>query len=94
MISANNVIIFGFFPDQTTEKAKSFLSVAQQVDDQVFAIVSSEEVVKELEAQADDLVLYKNVSILIIHIFCASFLLLGKLHIYTSYYFTLKTEQL
>lgn len=62
LISANNVVIFGFFPDQTTDKAKSFLNVAEQVDDQVFAIVSSEEVIKELEAQANDLVLFKNVS--------------------------------
>ncbi|XP_026316939.1 protein disulfide-isomerase [Hyposmocoma kahamanoa] len=60
LISANNVVVFGFFPDQTTDKAKSFLNVAEQVDDQVFAIVSSEEVIKELEVQANDLVLFKN----------------------------------
>lgn len=62
VIAANNVVIFGFFPDQTTAKAKVFLSIAGLIDDQVFAIVSDEKVVKELEAEAEDVVLYKNVS--------------------------------
>lgn len=62
LIAANTVIIFGFFPDQTTDKAKSFLNVAELVDDQVFAVVSDEKVVKELEAEAEDVVLFKNVS--------------------------------
>lgn len=67
LIAANTVVIFGFFPDQTTDKAKSFLNVAEQVDDQVFAIVTSEDVIKELEAQPNDLALFKNVSNLIIN---------------------------
>lgn len=60
LIAANPVIVFGFFPDQSTDKAKVFLSTAGAVDDQVFAIVSDEKVVKELEAEEDDVVLFKN----------------------------------
>ncbi|XP_063623680.1 protein disulfide-isomerase [Cydia splendana] len=60
LISANNVIVFGFFPDQETAKAKAFLNTAGLVDDQVFAIVSDEKLIKELEAEAEDVVLYKN----------------------------------
>lgn len=60
LIAANNVIIFGFFPDQDSEKTKVFLNAAGLVDDQVFAIVSDEKLVEELEAQAEDVVLFKN----------------------------------
>lgn len=62
LIAANNVIVFGFFPDQTTQKAVAFLNTAGLVDDQVFAIVTDEKVIEELEAKAEDVVLYKNVS--------------------------------
>ncbi|XP_050675200.1 protein disulfide-isomerase [Leptidea sinapis] len=60
LIAANPVIVFGFFPDQATEKAVTFLNTAGLVDDQVFAIVIDEKVIEELEANAEDVVLYKN----------------------------------
>ncbi|XP_022130070.2 protein disulfide-isomerase [Pieris rapae] len=60
LIAANNVIIFGFFPDQTTQKAVAFLNTAGLVDDQVFAIVTDEKLIEELEAKSEDVVLYKN----------------------------------
>ncbi|CAG4946998.1 unnamed protein product [Parnassius apollo] len=60
LIAANTVAVFGFFPDQATEKAKAFLAVAGLVDDQVFAIVSDEKIIDELEAQPEDVVLFKN----------------------------------
>ncbi|CAF4925427.1 unnamed protein product [Pieris macdunnoughi] len=60
LIAANNVIIFGFFPDQTTQKAVAFLNTAGLVDDQVFAIVTDEKLIEELEAKAEDVVLYKK----------------------------------
>ncbi|CAH2039453.1 unnamed protein product, partial [Iphiclides podalirius] len=60
LIAANNVAIFGFFPDQATDKAKAFLNVAGLVDDQVFALVSDEKVIEELEAQPEDVILFKN----------------------------------
>lgn len=54
--------MFGYFPDQGTEKARAFLNTASLVDDQVFAIVTDEKVIEELEAEAENVVLYKNVS--------------------------------
>ncbi|KOB75632.1 Protein disulfide-isomerase [Operophtera brumata] len=54
LIAANNVIVFGFFADQETDKAKAFLNVAGLVDDQVFAIVSDEKLISELEAEDQD----------------------------------------
>lgn len=63
LIASNPVIVFGFFPDQETAKAKVFLAIADQVDDQAFALVTDEKVIKELEAEAEDVVLFKNVSI-------------------------------
>lgn len=62
LIAANNVIIFGFFSDSNTAKAKTFTSVASAVDDHVFALVSDPKVITELEAEDEDVVLYKNVS--------------------------------
>lgn len=62
LIAANPVIVFGFFADQGSEKALAFLNTASLVDDQVFAIVTDAKVIEELEAQPDDVVLFKNVS--------------------------------
>ncbi|CAH2090951.1 unnamed protein product [Euphydryas editha] len=60
LIAANNVVIFGFFPDQGADKAVTFLNTAGLVDDQIFAIVTDEKVIEELEAQPEDVVLFKN----------------------------------
>ncbi|CAG4962684.1 unnamed protein product [Colias eurytheme] len=60
LIAANNVIVFGFFPDQTTQKAVAFVNTAGLVDDQVFALVTDEKVIEELEAKPEDVVMYKN----------------------------------
>ncbi|XP_045766716.1 protein disulfide-isomerase [Maniola jurtina] len=60
LIAANPVIVFGFFTDQGSEKALAFLNTASLVDDQVFAIVTDAKVIEELEAQPNDVVLFKN----------------------------------
>ncbi|KAL4711988.1 hypothetical protein ACJJTC_003655 [Scirpophaga incertulas] len=60
LTSANPVVVFGFFTDKENEKAKAFLGAANAVDDQVFAIVSDAKVIKELEAEDEDVVLFKN----------------------------------
>ncbi|GBP54284.1 Protein disulfide-isomerase [Eumeta japonica] len=60
LIAANPVIVFGFFPDQETEKAKVFLNVAGLVDDHVFVLVTDEKVIKDLEAEANDVVIFRN----------------------------------
>ncbi|CAH2242790.1 jg17013, partial [Pararge aegeria aegeria] len=62
LIAANPVIVFGFFADQTSAKAQAFLNTASLVDDQVFALVTDEKVIEELEAKPEDIVLFKNVS--------------------------------
>lgn len=59
--------MFGYFPDQGTEKARAFLNTASLVDDQVFAIVTDEKVIEELEAEAENVVLYKNVSFIFLN---------------------------
>lgn len=63
LIAANPVIVFGFFPDKESAKAKTFLGIASAVDDQIFAIVQDEKVVNEMAAENEDVVLFKNVSI-------------------------------
>ncbi|XP_028178365.1 protein disulfide-isomerase [Ostrinia nubilalis] len=60
LTAANTVVVFGFFSDKESEKAKAFLGVASGIDDQIFAIVSDEKVIKELEAEDEDVVLFKN----------------------------------
>ncbi|XP_059053821.1 protein disulfide-isomerase [Achroia grisella] len=60
LIAANPVIVIGFFPDKSSVKASTFLSIASAVDDQVFAIVQDEKIIKDLEVEAEDVVLFKN----------------------------------
>lgn len=60
--STNNVAVFGFFTDKESEKSQAFLTVAGLIDDQIFAIVSDEKVIKELEAEDEDMIIFKNVS--------------------------------
>ena len=60
LIGANNVIVFGFFSDSNSDKAKAFSTVASSVDDQVFALVSDEKLFGDLEAEDEDVVLFKN----------------------------------
>ena len=58
--STNNVAVFGFFTDKESEKSQAFLTVAGLIDDQIFAIVSDEKVIKELEAEDEDMIIFKN----------------------------------
>ncbi|KAI5637142.1 thioredoxin domain-containing protein [Phthorimaea operculella] len=60
LTAANNVIVFGFFPDQETDNAKTFLNVAGLTDDTIFAIVADEKLAKDLESEANTIVLFKN----------------------------------
>lgn len=62
LIADNPVVTFGFFSDQSTTKAKAFLAVASVIDDQAFGIVSDEKVIAELDAEDNDVILYKKVS--------------------------------
>lgn len=60
-IEASNVVVLGFFKDQTTDLAKAFLEVAAGVDDIPFGISSDDGVLGEYEAKTGTIVLLKKV---------------------------------
>lgn len=62
-IEGNNVVIIGFFKDQTSDNAKTFLATASANDDHLFGITSDEAVFKQYEAECGNVILYKKVSI-------------------------------
>lgn len=59
-IEASNVAIIGFFKDQTSDKAKTYLDVASAIDDLPFAITSNEDVYKEYEAGCGSVIMFKK----------------------------------
>ncbi|CAH1367000.1 protein disulfide-isomerase [Tenebrio molitor] len=59
-IDASNVAVIGFFKDQTSDKAKAFLAVAANNDDQPFGVTSDDSVFKEHEAECGSIVLFKK----------------------------------
>lgn len=59
-IKSLSVVVIGFFKDVESAEAKTFLSVANIVDDFQFAITSSEEVYAKYEAKCGSIVLFKN----------------------------------
>ncbi|KAG5879996.1 hypothetical protein JTB14_010115 [Gonioctena quinquepunctata] len=60
LIESNNVVIVGFFKDQSSEAAKAFLNVAAAIDDIPFGISAEDAVSSEYEAAADSIVLFKK----------------------------------
>ncbi|XP_066249893.1 protein disulfide-isomerase [Euwallacea similis] len=60
-IEAANVAIVGFFKDQSSDLAKSYLSVASGIDDIPFGISANDEVLSNYEAkESDSIVLFKK----------------------------------
>ncbi|XP_065578991.1 protein disulfide-isomerase-like isoform X1 [Artemia franciscana] len=59
-IEDNEVAVIGFFKDQSSEKAKTFLSVAAVLDDVKFGITSDEEVYADHDVSDDAIVLFKK----------------------------------
>lgn len=57
---SGDVVIVGFFKDQTSADAKVFLEVADETDDFSFAITSDADVYKALEVDNDGVVLFKK----------------------------------
>jgi len=57
---ANEVVVFGFFTDKESDKAKVFLDVASGMDDVTFGISSSEDVFKEYETSDNSVILLKK----------------------------------
>lgn len=60
LIADNKVIVFGFFKDQESEFAKTFLSVAAGIDEYPFAITDSDDVITKYEAKDGSIVLFKQ----------------------------------
>ncbi|XP_022093541.1 protein disulfide-isomerase 2-like [Acanthaster planci] len=56
----NEVVVFGFFKDKESDKAKAFLEVASGMDDVIFGISSSEDVFKKYETSDNSIVLMKK----------------------------------
>lgn len=59
-IEANNVVVIGFFKDQTTETAKAFLTAASGIDDHQFGIVTDDSVFSEYNVDGEKVVLFKK----------------------------------
>ncbi len=59
-IKSQPVVVVGFFKDRESAEAKTFLSVANAVDDFQFAITSNEDVYAKYEAKCGSIVLFKN----------------------------------
>ncbi|XP_037025397.1 protein disulfide-isomerase [Bradysia coprophila] len=59
-IKSQPVVVVGFFKDRESAEAKTFVSVANGVDDFPFAITSNEDVYAKYEAQCGSIILFKN----------------------------------
>lgn len=60
LIENNNVVIIGFFKDQSTAKAKALLGVAASVDDHPFAITSEDALFEEYGVKCGSILLFKK----------------------------------
>lgn len=60
-----NVVVIGFFKDQSSDLAKAFLAVASGIDDIPFGISESDEVSSNYQIQDGSVVLFKKVSIIL-----------------------------
>lgn len=59
-IKSQTVVVIGFFKDRESDEAKTFLSVANAVDDYPFGITSNEDVFAKYEAKSGSIILFKN----------------------------------
>jgi len=59
-IKDNNVAVVGFFKDRESAEAKTFLSIANSVDEYPFGITSNEDVYAKYEAKCGSIVLFKQ----------------------------------
>lgn len=56
----NDVVVVGFFKDQTSDAAKAFNEVAGDIDDIVFGITGDSSVFSEYKVTADTVVMFRN----------------------------------
>ncbi|KAL3276138.1 hypothetical protein HHI36_020857 [Cryptolaemus montrouzieri] len=60
LIEASNVVVIGFFKDQTTERAKAFLEVASSIDDYAFGITGEDALYEEYGVKCGSILLFKK----------------------------------
>lgn len=59
-IKSKSVVVIGFFKDRESADAKTFLGVANAVDDYPFGITSNEDVYAKYEAKSGSIILFKD----------------------------------
>lgn len=59
-VADNSVVVIGFFKDQESAEAKTFLAVANAVDEYPFGITSDEAVYAKYEAKCGAIILFKS----------------------------------
>ena len=59
--SSDDVVVIGFFTEQTSDAAKAFLAAAESQENLNFGISTSQTVADALEAKLDTVVLFKKV---------------------------------
>lgn len=59
-LKEHNVAVVGFFKDRESDEAKTFLAIANAVDDYPFAVTSSDDVYNQYEAKCGSIVLFKH----------------------------------
>lgn len=59
-LKEQNVAVVGFFKDRESDEAKTFLAIANAVDDYPFAVTSSDDVYSHYEAKCGSIVLFKH----------------------------------
>lgn len=60
-ISCHCTVLFPNFQDQTSDNAKTFLNLAEHMDDVVFGVTSDSGVFSEYNVDGDKVVLFKKV---------------------------------
>lgn len=60
LLTDNNVVVIGFFKNRDSAEAKTFLSVANAVDEYPFAITSDEKLYSKYEAKCGSIILFKQ----------------------------------
>jgi len=59
-IDGSDVVIVGFFKDQSSDNAKTYLQAASLIDDHAFGISSNDAVLSEYSVDGDKIVLFKK----------------------------------
>jgi len=59
-VEGKDVVVIGFFPDQTTDAAKAFLATADTIDEFQFGVTSSEDIASKYKVEGEAVLLLKT----------------------------------